>query len=409
MNPCRTIAAAWLLAALTSVHAAEPGVLNLGGSPYDLIRRFASTLEVIGRNYVEPGQINAPKHSVAALRAYVRSLDPDADLLTAEEVMALRQPNPAVSAEPGIALALREGKVTVVCPLEGSPAQNAGLIGGEGILSINGQSTREKRLSEVVMQMRGPAGSSLVLEVGDAVGKELRIVKVERTELKPRPVCPAKFLGDGVAYLRLPEFATATMEPFLAELKRVQAQKPRGLVLDLRNNQGGMFDAMMIVADALLPAKAEVTQFEYPDSKREARFVSGGSVVVRPTVAVVVLVNGGTAGTAEILAAALRDNKRAHLVGSTTFGHGRLVSPFPLEDGNRVLLPTAYYRTPSGKRFHGVGVAPDEVVTLAREEERRLSTAGYGTFNWVDDREAVLKSDLQLARAFALLQKSSSK
>jgi carboxyl-terminal processing protease len=409
MNPCRTIAAGCLLAAWTSVNAAEPAVLNLGDSPFDLIRRFASALEVIGKNYIEPGKVNASKHSVAALRAYVRSLDPDADLLTPEEVVALRQPNPAVSAEPGIALALREGKLTVVCPLEGSPAQNVGLLGGERILSINGQSTLGKRLSEVVIQMRGPAGSSLVLEVSDALGKELRVVKVERTDLKQRPVYPAKFLGDGIAYLRLPEFATVPIESFLAELKRAQAQKPRGLILDLRNNQGGMFDAMMIAADSLLPAKAEVTQFEYPDSKREARFVSGGSVVLRPAVAVVVLVNGGTAGTAEVLAAALRDNKRARLVGSTTFGHGRLVSPFPLEDGNRVLLPTAYYRMPSGKRFHGEGVAPDEVVTLSREEERKLSTAGYGTFNWTDDREAVLKSDLQLARAFALLQKSSSK
>jgi carboxyl-terminal processing protease len=361
--------------------------------------QFANIIECLQKNYVDPSRIGDREHATAALREFVRSLDPDADLLTAQEA-ATNDPD---AGDIGVDLALRADYPTVISVRDASPGQIARLFTGDQILSIDGQSTAHARMFAVTARLRGAAGSKVTLRVLDPASGKTREVVIERAaDSSPSPAS-LKFLTPGVAYFRLSAFTVPVVEKFLVETKRAQAQRARGLILDVRNNAGGAFDAALVAARLFVPATADIVLLDYSEPKFRTSFVSDSSD--KFTAPVVLLVNGGTAAEAEIFAAALRDHKRARLVGSQTSGRGRFVDRFPLSDGSVLLVPSAVYLPPSRRAFADEGLSPDVPVSVPRETERSLSTAGFGSFDWVHDKAEVLKSDLALARALELLAK----
>jgi len=214
------------------------------------------------------------------------------------------------------------------------------------------------------------------------------------------PTTPLKFLGDGIAYLRLPQFSVEGVERFRHQLRRAETDRARALILDLRNNPGGDFGATLAAAQMFLPARQEIVTLAYPNGPG-ATFSSDTGAKFRA--ALVLLVNSGTSGEAEIFAAALRDHKRARLVGAPTAGRGRFMSRFQLPDGFSLLLPVAYFTPPSKKLFHGTGVTPDFPVELAPETERRLAAEGFSISQWPANKQALLAVDLPLAKAIELL------
>ncbi len=383
----------------TALGADEPSVVTPPPATHSTFTQFANILECLQKNYVYPLHISASEHSTAALREFVRSLDPEADLLTADEVAAAATPKGDV----GLSLALHGDYPTAIAPHDGSPAQKARLLAGDQIVAIDGQTTAHARLFKVASQLRGEIGSTISLRVLDPGSGKTRDVTLTRAADRSQPPPSLKFLGDGIAYLRIGEFTLPVVEKLHAEMKRAQAQKTRAVILDLRNNAGGAFDATLVAARLFLPANADIVALEYSQPAFRTAFVS--DVSEKFNAPLVVLVNGGSADEAEIFAAALSDKKRARLVGTKTFGHGQLITQFPLPDGSALLIPTAVYLPPSRRVFDETGLTPEVSVSVARETERNLSAAGFGSFDSAKDKAQTVSADPALARAVELLAK----
>jgi len=389
--------------ATAALGANEPQVVVPPPSTRGVFTQFANILECLQKNYVYPLHIGADEHTTAALREFVRSLDPDAELLTPDEVAIANAPRSGDTGDIGLSLAIRGDYPTVIAARDGSPAQKAGLLGGDQIVAIDGQSTTRGRVFTVTNQLRGPIGSNVTLRVLDPASGATRDFSVERAAEQPPAPAPLEFLGRGAVYVRVSEFTPAVLDALRAHLQHPRVQKARGLILDLRNNPGGTFLVMLAAVRLFLRPKADIVALEYSNPLLRTAFVSdAGEKFAMP---VAVLVNGGTAGEAEVFAAALHDQKRARLVGDKTFGRGRLVSQFPLSDGSMLAVPTAVYLPPSRHPFNESGLTPDVAVPIARDEERRLSAAGFGSFDAADGRSKLLKSDAALARAMELLTK----
>lgn len=384
-----------------ALHAAtEPRVLTPSPSSFESLSRFTELLDALQKNYVEPSRIHESQHTTVALRAFVRSIDPEADLLTAEEI-ALTNESANGSADVGIRFALRGDYPTIVSAQDNSPAQDAGLLEGEQLLAIDKRSLFRARRFDVQRLMHGPANSRVTLRVVDPATGAAREFHLLRAKPAASPSVPLKFLDNGVAYCRLPEFTQPAVEDLRAAMARAKKERAAGVILDLRDNAGGTFEAAQVAASMFLPKAANIVALEYGEAGQRATFVSNAGE--KFTMPLVVLVNAGTAGEAELFAAALQDNKRARIVGSRTFGRAYLTGFVALDDGSVLSLPTAYYQRPSKGTLQGRGVTPDVIVDLPRQTERLIERMGFSTFRWPAHRTEVLATDLPLAKAMSLL------
>lgn len=374
-----------LLLAFALVARAEEPVTPPPGTT-DAFRQFANILDVLQQHYIDPEELYVPERSSLAFRQFVRSLDSEADLLAPVEYTAAKAP---ADGDVGLAVAARGGAIVVISARDGSPAHHAGLYTGDEIIT-------NARLSEVRAALRGPVGEPVRLQVRGQ--REVTLVRVAITNVPPSAL---KFLQNGVAYCRLADISEPARERLELDLTRAVRERVRGLILDVRNNAGGSLDALLHIARLFVPDKAEIVSLDF--AGREQRVVFTGDASPKFTAPAVLLVNGGTAAEAEIFAAALRDNGRARLVGSRTFGRGWNYGLFALPDGFALQIPTARYVPPSKQSFQGAGLVPDVAVEVPRDVERSLARAGFGSFGWANDRAQVLKTDRALARALELL------
>jgi carboxyl-terminal processing protease len=261
----------------------------------------------------------------------------------------------------GIEVGLEDEYFTVVAPMDGTPAERAGLQSGDRILEVDHESLKGRKLVEVVDQLRGEAGTDVHLRIqrDDAP----RDVSLTRTTIEVTSV-QGRLLEPGYAYVRISQFQSGTGAAFESTVKKLRQESNdhlEGLVLDLRNNPGGVLQACVSVADALLEEGLIVyTEGRLPSSKRTYRATKGD---VTAGASVVVLVNGGTASASEIVAGALKDHGRATLMGARSYGKGSVQSVMPLASDQAIKLTTAYYFTPNGRSIHRAGIEPD----LARE------------------------------------------
>ena len=354
------------------------------------------------KNYAQPARINTGGRVAVALRGFVRSIDPEADLLTPEEVKSTNESADA-TADLGLSFAVRDDFPTVVSPRDGSPAERAGLLAGEQIIAIGDIPTARARRIDVDRLLRGPADSAVNLRALDPGTGTVRNLGLKRTLSGLSPETALRYLDQGVAYYRVSQFTVAAVENLRAAMTLANSQRAPGIILDLRNNPGGAFESAQVSASFFLPKGTEVGSLEYANPGLHATFVSDESMNV--TAPVVLLVNGGTAAEAEVFAAALQDNKRARIVGSHSFGRGFLATSTRLSDGSVLVMPTAYYMRPSKQILQDKGLTPDVIVVLPRETERSLARVGFGNFDWKKNKAGVLATDLPLAKAFALLTK----
>jgi carboxyl-terminal processing protease len=389
-----------LVLAICARAADQPQILTPKASSFESFTRFTELLEALQKNYAQPARIDTGPPTTAALRTFVRSLDPEADLLTPDEAPAT---NLSTRANDGIGLqfALCGDFPVVIAPRDNSPAQSTGLLAGDQIVAIDGQPILRARRIEVERLLRGPANSPVSLRVLDPASSAVLNVGAQRTAPGSSSVGALKFLDARVAYCRVPEFTVAAVESLGRAMDRAKSQRAAGVVLDLRNNAGGAFEAAQVAASMFLPADETIVSLEYASPSQRTTFVSNPGRKI--TVPLVVLVNAGTAAEAEVFAAALQDHKRGQLVGSRTFGRGFLAASVALADGSVLSVPTAYYLTPANRVFHGAGLTPDVLVNLPRETERALTRAGFGAFDWANDKTEVLATDAPLAKALSLL------
>jgi carboxyl-terminal processing protease len=320
--------------------------------------QLAEVIERVQRDYVE--DVAHPALVDDALRGIVSGLDPYSSYLDAEEYADLRVSTAGTYAGIGIEVSTADRALRVVRPFRDSPAATAGIRSGDTIAAIDGEPVGTD-LDGAMARMRGPRGSTVKLAVVRA-GQMLPLeFKVERAQVDVHSVVLAR-LESGYLYARITTFSDTTAADFvesLARLRRDFPSSPRGLVLDLRNNPGGVLESAVDVADQLLESGLIVTADGRTPAARFSMRATPGDVL--PGVPVVVLVNGSTASAAEILAGALQDHRRAVLLGRRTFGKGSVQTVMPLAQGRAIKLTTSRYFTPSGRSIQGSGIEPDHV------------------------------------------------
>jgi carboxyl-terminal processing protease len=318
--------------------------------------QLAEVISRVQREYVDT--VSHPEMVDDALRGLVSGLDPYSTYLDAEEYADLRVSTAGTYAGIGIEVSTADRALRVVRPFRDSPAAVAGIQSGDMISAIDGTPVGAN-LEEAMARMRGPRGSTVKLAV-TRVGQNLPLeFTVERAQVDVHSVAMAKLEG-GYLYARITAFSDTTAGDFaasIARLRRDMPAKPRGVVLDLRNNPGGVLESAVEVADQLLETGVIVTADGRTPAARFTMEATPGEVL--PGVPVVVLVNASTASAAEILAGALQDHHRAVLLGRRTFGKGSVQTVMPLREGRAIKLTTSRYFTPSGRSIQGQGITPD--------------------------------------------------
>ena len=327
-------------------------------------RATVSLLDEVARHvrseYVDA--VSGNQLDLAAVDGVIASLDPHSAFLDAAEYEAMRVSTTGHYSGVGIEVAEQDGRIVVVTPIEGSPADRAGVRAADVLLEIDGQPVEAGRLDEAIERMRGFVGSTVRLVVGRAGEPEPLQFALERSDVHVRTVRSEPLPGR-YGYVRITHFNDTTPGDLALQLSGLQADAPlAGLVLDLRGNPGGVLESAVRVADDFLVSGVIVrADGRTADARFEMRATDGDLLRQAP---LVVLIDRGSASGAEIVAGALRDHGRATLMGERTFGKGSVQTVMPLRDGQALKLTTSRYFTPSGASIHDRGIEPD--VSLAR-------------------------------------------
>jgi carboxyl-terminal processing protease len=358
--------------------------------------QIAEVLDRVRQEYVD--QVEGPALIDNALRGLVGRLDPYSSYLDAEEYADLRVSTAGTYAGIGIEVSTADRALRVVRPFRDSPAAVAGIRSGDMISAIDGMPVGTD-LDSAMARMRGPRGSTVKLAVvraGFALPLEFT---VERAQVDVHSVATLR-LDDGFIYARITTFSDTTAMDFaagIARLRRDLGSKPRGLVIDLRNNPGGVLESAVEVADQMLEQGLIVTADGRTPAARFSMSATPGDVLAG--VPVVVLVNGATASAAEILAGALQDHHRAVLLGRRTFGKGSVQTVMPLTSGRAIKLTTSRYFTPSGRSIQGRGIEPDQLFDVNDEP---LDLEDAPTRLHLAQRDAGVRAALEVLRGSKL-------
>jgi carboxyl-terminal processing protease len=317
--------------------------------------------------------------------------------LTPEMVRAERRQLSGELEGIGALLQLKDGQPVILAPYDNSPAFKAGLRPGDRILEVNGRDATNWSLNEVVQNVTGPAGTQVELTLQRADSDEIYTVKITRAKINIQNVTMQMLPGTQIAHIRISAFSQNVADNLKSVLRQARRQGATGLILDLRNNPGGLLSQAVGVGSQFLKSGAILLQKDAQGNVQEVPVQGGGLATDLP---VVVLINGGSASAAEIVAGALQDYERATLVGETTFGTGTVLLNFPLDDGSALLLATELWLTPKGRVIWHEGIAPDVVVEMGPdrmpsipETERNLTPEGLMKVN-----------DPQLLKAIELLK-----
>ncbi len=325
--------------------------------PWQDARMLADVLERVKHDYVNP--VGDHELLQAAIRGMVSSLDPYSAYLDGDEYDEVKISSSGQYSGIGIEVAMEDDEVVVVSPFEGSPAAAAGIRHGDVIVSIDGIPVNTTNLSDTIGRMRGKEGTTVKIGILREGAAEPLQFTLKRSRVELRSV-KSELLEPGTGYVRISQFSETTGEDLEASLKDLHKRNGaplKGLVLDLRNNPGGVLEAAVSVSDVFLDSGLIVTaKGRTPESKFEMYATPGDALNGAP---IVVLINGGSASAAEIVAGALKDNHRAKLMGRTTFGKGSVQTVIPLSGDRAIKLTTSLYYTPSGISINHRGIAPD--------------------------------------------------
>src|SRR5215813_455763 len=362
---------------------------------YEGLEAFTDVLAIVQKNYVE--DVGTQKLVEGAINGMLGALDPHSAYLTPESYKELQVDTRGSFGGLGIEITLRDGLLTVVSPIEDTPAYRAGIKAGDQIIKIDGQLTKDMTLVEAVKKMRGPEGSKIVLSIRREGVSRFMDFSLTREIIKIQSV-KSRMLEKGYGYIRLTQFQDRTSTDLENALTRLNKEngKIEGLVLDLRNNPGGLLSQAVKVADEFLDSGMIVYTEGRLDNQKQKYFAHPGGYVDLP---LVVLVNGGSASASEIVAGAIQDHGRGVILGTQSFGKGSVQTIIPLSDGSGLRLTTARYYTPKGRSIHGKGITPDIVIEAPKEEP----TATKPNTPPLSDAEQ-MKRDVQLQRAIEILK-----
>ncbi len=355
---------------------------------YSQIELYSYVLATVQADYVDKKD---PKELIySSLKGMVGSLDPHSQFLTPEEYKELKTETEGKFGGLGIEISIRDGLLTVISPIEGTPAWKAGVKAGDRIVKIENKLTRDMSLSDAVKKLRGKPGTDVTITILRESEFKIFDLTIKRAIINIPDVKNTQILEDHIGYIRLTEFREDSAIEFRKALDKLKKEGADSLILDLRNNPGGLLKVAIKITEEFLPEGTLIvsTKGRHPSQDIKTYSKNKDHVITWP---MVVLVNEGSASGSEILAGALKDNKRAIILGTQTFGKGSVQSVIPLPDGSGLRLTTSKYFTPSGKSIHGKGITPDIIVKYVpppKKEKNEKEKKVEEIFDNIEMREA---------------------
>lgn len=328
------------------------------GEGYEELKTFTEVLSMVKKNYVE--DVKSKDLVYGAIRGMLNSLDPHSSFMTAEGYKDMQVETKGEFGGIGIQIGMKESMLTVIAPIEDTPAYKAGIKAGDKIVKINNVTTRDMTLQDAVSKMRGTPKTTVVISIMREGWKESKDFTLTREIIKVKSV-KSKVLEGGIGYVKINQFQEQTANDLAAAMKKLDEEKITSLVLDLRNDPGGLLNSSIDVASQFLEKGKLVVYTKTRSGEKSEFFTDNNGHFKLP---MVVLVNQGSASASEIVAGALKDWNRAVILGTLTFGKGSVQTVIPLSDGSGLRLTTAKYYTPKGKSIQGTGITPDIIVKL---------------------------------------------
>ena len=329
-------------------------------TPYQELKLFTDVLSIVRQNYVE--EVDMQELVYGGIKGMLSVLDPHSSFMTPDDYREMQVETKGEFGGIGIEISLRDGVLTVVTPIEDTPAFEVGMLPGDRIVLIDDLETSSLGIMDAVKLLRGKAGTKVKIGVMRSGSDKPLIFDIERSNIKIDSV-KARTLEPGYAYIRLVQFQEKTDRDLKEGLQRLHKESNgtlKGLILDLRNNPGGLLDQAVKVSDVFLE-RGLIVYTEGRNSQSHMKF-SAHQTDTEPAYPIVVLVNAGSASAAEIVAGALQDHHRAILLGTRSFGKGSVQTIMPLSDDSGLRLTTARYFTPSGRSIQAAGIEPDVIV-----------------------------------------------
>jgi carboxyl-terminal processing protease len=378
---------------------------------YREVALFSDALAIIQNDYVEEVK---PKNLIyGALNGMLSALDPHSQFMDPDTYNELKVDTEGKFGGLGIEITIKDNLLTVITPIEDTPAWNVGIKSGDRLVKINGELTRDITLIEAVKKLRGKPGTEVSITVLREKEKKLLDFKIVRDIIKIKDIKEAKILDSGVGYIRLVEFRENTPADLELTLEKLKKEGLKAIILDLRNNPGWLLDIAARVSAMFIEKGKLVVYTKGRKENQSMEFLARESNNYLD-IPMVVLVNNGSASGSEIVAGCLQDYKRAIILGTKTFGKGSVQTVIPLSDGSALRLTTSKYFTPLGRVIHGEGITPDVVVEQPEAEQlvkKEVEEKPQDIFEKLEDKEkkeqspiADYSNDYQLLRAVDLLK-----
>jgi carboxyl-terminal processing protease len=401
MKKAVTVSALLLLLTL-SLGGGVASKSNESAATYENLKLFTEVLDIVQKQYVDEV---SPKDLVySAIKGTLRGLDPHSSFLDPEMYREMQVETSGSFGGLGIEITLKDDVLTVVAPIEGTPAYRAGIHPGDRIVKIEGLTTKDMQLTDAVKRMRGKPGTKVTISVVREGWTEAKDFQITREQIRVQSV-KSQQLEPGIEYIRLRQFQEQTASDLESTLETyTKDNRLQGLILDLRNNPGGLLTSSVEVVEKFVDSGRLVVYTEGRVRNQNMRFQANAKRVFTDF-PMVVLVNQGSASASEIVAGALQDWGRAVVLGTQTFGKGSVQTIIPLSDGSGLRLTTAKYFTPKGRSIHGKGITPDIIV----EPPKPTTTAAAAAPeppppSAAETPQEQLKKDIQLQRALDLLK-----
>ncbi|MBI4823023.1 MAG: S41 family peptidase [Nitrospirae bacterium] len=405
-----------LIIALAVMFITKWAEVSAEAETYEGLKAFTEVISVIKRNYVEP--VDTKDLIYNAIKGMLSSLDPHSAFLTPDEYKDMQVETKGEFGGLGIQVGIKNGVLTVISPIEDTPAWNAGIKAGDRIIKINGELTKDISLQDAVKRMRGPEGTNVTITIVRDDWDAPKDITITRAIIKVKSV-KSKVIEGNIGYIKILQFQEATSNDLSTAIKKLAEENITSIVLDLRNNPGGLLQSAIDVTGNFLPEGKLIVYLKSRGGDRiDYRTERGKEVSSLP---MVVLVNQGSASASEIVAGALKDWNRAVILGTQTFGKGSVQSVIPLSEGTGLRLTTARYYTPKGTSIQSTGITPDIVVKLEakngekehpimreKDLDRHLKNEKEDT-DEEEPEKAILtevqeKDDTQLQRAIDILK-----
>ena len=386
---------------------------------YEKLKILSEVLYLIQTNYVE--EVDTQEVIYGAIHGMLRTLDPHSSFMPPDMYQEMQVETRGNFGGLGIQIAIKDDQLTVIAPIDDTPAYRAGIEAGDKIIKIEDQPTNDMTLMEAVKLLRGPKGTQVTITImrdGFDKPREFTIVR-DIIEIKS---VSYRMLVHNIGYLRLRQFQEDSADEMEDALRDLEENDMEGLILDLRSNPGGLLNSAVDVADKFLEKGKLIVYTEGRKKNQDMRFVAHQEFT-HPNYPIVVLVNHGSASASEIVAGALQANSRAVIIGTQTYGKGSVQSVIPLSDNSGLRLTTALYYTPDGRSIHEKGITPDIILAVeapkpaedvqqelsqgepsSQEQEQEQEQEPSEEKDAEDDIEQLLKRDIQLQRAVDVLR-----